>query len=88
MSMMNMERKALLNKINMVSFALDDTRLFLDTHPKCGEALEYFEKMQEIRKVALKEYTHKYGPINAYQVDVDDKWTWNAGPLPWEVGGC
>ena len=33
-------KKELLEWINIVSFAVDDVKLFLDTHPNCPEALE------------------------------------------------
>ena len=35
-------RRELLNWINVVSFAADDTKLFLDTHPHHQEAQQYF----------------------------------------------
>ena len=35
-------RRELLEWINTVSFAVDDVKLFLDTHPCNAEALEYF----------------------------------------------
>ena len=34
-------KKELLEWINIVSFAVDDVKLFLDTHPNCPEALEF-----------------------------------------------
>ena len=37
-------RRELMDWINVVSFAVDDVKLFLDTHPGCEEALEYFEE--------------------------------------------
>lgn len=44
---MNMDKKSLMKIITQASFALDDTRLFLDTHPNCQEAILYYNKMQE-----------------------------------------
>ena len=80
----------LLDTINKTSFAMDDTRLFLDTHPDCPEALEYFKKMEAIRDEAIKEYEHRVGPILAYRHagDCDNGWFWNQGPLPWENACC
>ncbi len=37
-------RSELLEWINVVSFAVDDVKLFLDTHPCNEDALEYFEE--------------------------------------------
>ena len=49
-------RQELMNRINAASFAVDDVKLFLDTHPCDKDAMEYFEKYQEMRKCALREY--------------------------------
>lgn len=83
-------RKDLMNKINAVSFAVDDVKLFLDTHPCDEEALEYFNEFQQIRKSALKEYARYYGPLTIDTVDADecDRWNWINEPWPWQEGGC
>lgn len=39
-------RRELLNWINVVSFAADDTKLFLDTHPHHQEAQQYFDTLK------------------------------------------
>ncbi len=69
-------RNELLDIINKTSFAMDDTRLFLDTHPNSREALMFYTKMQEKRNMAIREYTENYGPIRAYEV---------MGPWPWQA---
>lgn len=76
--------------INKSSFAMDDTRLFLDTHPDCSEAMEYFRKMEQIRNDAIREYEIQVGPILSYHSagNCDDDWRWNQGPLPWESAYC
>ncbi len=83
-------RKDLLEWIGVVSFAVDDVKLFLDTHPCNTEALEYFEEYQKLRKQALKEYAKYYGPLTIDTLDVcnADKWTWIDSPWPWQEGGC
>lgn len=85
---MNMDKKSLMKIITQASFALDDTRLFLDTHPNCQEAILYYNKMQETRKAAWKEYTRRFGPLTFYEVSSEDYWEWNKGPMPWEGGNC
>ena len=52
----NQQREMLLKKINEVSFAVDDILLFLDTHPDCQEALDFYRQNVAIRKEALSEY--------------------------------
>ncbi len=87
--MMNqMDREKLMKMISQASFAMDDTRLFLDTHPNCQEAIEYYNKAKKAREAAKEEYTRKYGPLSYYQIDVENHWTWNEGPMPWEGGNC
>lgn len=84
--------RELMDIITKVSFAMDDTRLFLDTHPDCTEAMEYFKKMHRIRHEAVKEYAQRFGQIESYHIDNDDdSWDWNSAPLPWhssKKGGC
>ena len=43
-------RMQLLQKINEVSFAVDDILLYLDTHPCCEDALAYYREQSEKRK--------------------------------------
>lgn len=84
--------KELMDIITKVSFAMDDTRLYLDTHPDCAEALDYFKKMQVIRHEAVREYTERFGQIMSYHAGGGcDAWDWNSAPLPWlsnKKGGC
>lgn len=80
-------RQQLMCCITEASFAIDDTTLFLDTHPDDEEALEYYQAYREIRKQAIKEYRDNYGPITSYDVAEADVWTWISEPWPWE-GVC
>ncbi|MGN0383281.1 MAG: spore coat protein CotJB [Eubacterium sp.] len=86
--MNNMDRKKLFELINQTSFALDDVKLYLDTHPNCQEALAYYEKLKKMRMQAWREYTMRFGPLSAYDVNVQNEWTWNEGQLPWEGDVC
>ena len=40
-----MNRRELFEYINQISFAVDDVKLFLDTHPGNQKALEYFQRI-------------------------------------------
>ena len=84
----NMDRDKLMDIITKASFAMDDVRLFLDTHPNCTEALEYFHKAKAMRDEAWEIYTEKFGPLSSYQVEDRHCWDWNKGPMPWEGGNC
>ena len=83
-------RKDLLHWINIVSFAVDDVKLFLDSHPCDQDALEFFEKYQKERNCALKEYAKYYGPLTIATVNASatDRWNWINEPWPWQEGGC
>ena len=45
----DMSKEKLMDIITKASFAMDDVKLFLDTHPNCMEALEYYHKAKEMR---------------------------------------
>lgn len=82
-------RREMMNRINAVSFALDDTKLFLDTHPCHQEAMEYFDSLKQERIRLLKEYARYYGPVTLDTADVcAEQWTWIQDPWPWQEGGC
>ena len=84
----NIDKAKLMKTITQASFAMDDVRLFLDTHPNCQEALEYYSKAKKIRDKAWDIYTENFGPLDMYGCNGDDKWMWNKGPMPWEGGKC
>ena len=77
----DMSKEKLMDIITKASFAMDDVKLFLDTHPNCMEALEYYRKAKEMREEAWEMYTYNFGPLSAYDVA-------NKGPMPWEGGNC
>lgn len=82
-------RKELLDWINVVSFAVDDAKLFLDTHPCNKEALEYFEEFKSQRVQVLKEYAKYYGPLTLDTACTsEERWAWINEPWPWQEGGC
>ena len=84
-----MNRRELFEYINQISFAVDDVKLFLDTHPENQKALDYFQKYKEKRMEALKEYAEVYGPLTVYTVSENsDCWNWINEPWPWQEGGC
>ena len=49
-------QKQLLNRIDQVSFAVNDMTLYLDTHPCDEKALTYCHELVQERKKLLKEY--------------------------------
>ena len=85
-----LNRKELLNHINQVSFAVDDVKLYLDTHPCDQQALVYFQEYSRMRNTALKEYAAQYGPltIDTAAESCTNRWNWINEPWPWQEGGC
>lgn len=87
---MQNQRFDLLRQIYQSSFAVDDIKLYLDTHPCDEEALSFLKENSKIRNMAMQEYAKLYGPLT---VDLSvlgstDKWNWINGPWPWQEGGC
>lgn len=83
-------REELLARINEVSFAVDDVKLYLDTHPWDDEALVYFQEYSRLRNEALKQYAENFGPLTIDTAVYSDKekWNWIQEPWPWQEGGC
>ena len=82
-----MSREQLLNRINQVSFAVNEMTLFLDTHPDCEEALAYFEEKSALRNEALEEYAKRFGPltIDTANDTCSRSFEWVNQPWPWET---
>ena len=82
----NMSREKLMLLIQKANFAMTDVKLYLDTHPNCQEALDYYRDAKKIKKKAWKEYTETFGPLSAEDVVDQDYWNWASNPWPWEGG--
>ncbi len=83
--MQNMSQGAMFENIRALSFAMDDLRLFLDTHPDNDEALNLFIEYMKNRNDLLADYTEKYGPIDSYYINQDGTWSWINEPMPWKA---
>ena len=82
-------RAELMCFINEVSFAAYEALLYLDTHPDCREALQYFQKYNDLRNKALKIHAKSYGPLTMSTIDDAgcSSWEWMMQPWPWELEG-
>ena len=81
-----MTREELMDKIHAISFAMTEAQLFLDTHPDCRAALDYFRNLRDELDGLTTEYQNQYGPLFA-DMTVGDKWAWIDGPWPWQHNG-
>ncbi|MBR5229738.1 MAG: spore coat protein CotJB [Firmicutes bacterium] len=82
-----MNQEQLMEKIRQTGFALVDTNLFLDTHPTCQMALDFFAENQKMYRQYVSEYERNYGPLTPGSTDVSRGWQWTQGPWPWELEG-
>ena len=84
------EQETAMDEINEVSFAINDLTLFLDTHPKCHEALTLFRELLAKRLELLEDYASKYNPLTQLSIVTgtpdNSAYSWAEGPLPWEGG--
>ena len=77
---------SLLEKIRALSFVKAELELYLDTHPNCKAALEYFVKTTDELSTLTEEYEANHSPITAGGVRGDEGWTWVNTPWPWQQG--
>ncbi len=84
-----MNREQLFDWINMISFAVVETALYLDTHPCDTEALKFYNEIVEMRKNAMYEYSMQYEPLTLDLAgNTEGEWKWATSPWPWEGGKC
>lgn len=86
--MSQMSQAQLLHFIDMVSFQVVDTQLFLDTHPQDAEAIKNFNYYSDLRKSAMETYASLYGPLTIDTANPTNYWAWAKTPWPWEGGNC
>ena len=79
--MIDRNKNKLIRKITKLQFVLYDISLFLDTHPKDGEALKHYKIYESKLDELVKEYERLYGAQRGIR---GDAWTWVEGPWPWE----
>lgn len=84
----NTAQMEMLTKIDAISLAMQDTLLYLDTHPKDEGALSYFDMCSKMRLEALEVYAKEFGPLLVDDVTMTDAdyWNWINHPWPWEEG--
>lgn len=63
--------------ISALGLALYDTKLYLNTHPECREAAEYYETRKKEYDEAVFRYETTFGAITpAFHPECDIKWAW------------
>ncbi len=85
---MTCEQNKLLREIDVLSFAIVELTLFLDTHPCNQEAMRHFDYYNRLKKEKYEEYSKLYGPLNLnHAKGRTQEFQWTMQPWPWE-GGC
>ena len=78
-------RERLLRNVQEVSFAVDEARLYLDTHPDDRKAQLYFDRYNDARRKAIQEFEQSYGPLLTDNIEASKTgWTWINNPFPWD----
>ena len=78
---------SLADQIRALGFVKTELELYLDTHPKCHTALDYYYKtVDELRRLTDM-YESSTGPLTAMGVTDTERWTWVDGPWPWQQAG-
>ncbi len=66
----------IMRELQCVSFAMDELRLFIDTHPDCAEAKALFNEYAEKRKELKHRYNAEISPLGGYDAEETDCWRW------------
>lgn len=78
---------SLAEQIRALCFVKTELELYLDTHPTCPTALDYYQKtINELNRLT-EEYNNTVGPLTASGVIISDGWTWATTPWPWQQAG-
>ena len=79
-----MNEKELKLAVDRLSFAGDELRLFLDTHPANPLALEDYRRVMAQRERTMQQYSRSCGAIAPGQAGQNGRWDWVDTPWPWE----
>lgn len=73
-----------LGEIMIMSFAVAELGLYLDTHPEDKEALLLHNNYVRLLRNAVEVYEREIGPLTQQAV-MEGKFTWIQDPWPWEA---
>ena len=72
----------LLKKIQAIAFAKVETELYLNSHPECSSALEYYKELCEEYDTLVALYENTVAPLT-HESAAKDSWKWVDTPWPW-----
>ena len=77
----------LLEQIRALCFVKTELELYLDTHPRCRTALDYYYRTVAELKRLTEEYENTVGPLTGAGNINTEHWDWVDGPWPWQQAG-
>ncbi|RWZ60236.1 spore coat protein CotJB [Halobacillus fulvus] len=79
-------RYELMEKIQMVDFALVELTLYLDTHPNDQQAIQQFNQLAVESKEYKALYEKQFGPLRQFGASFSGyPWNWIDSPWPWQL---
>ncbi|MBQ8879567.1 MAG: spore coat protein CotJB [Clostridia bacterium] len=82
----NLDKDALFTKIQELRFVKAELELYLDTHPGCRVALDYYYQTIDALRDLYERYSAYGAPLFASEVQ-GDTWSWVDNPWPWHRHG-
>lgn len=82
----NLSGSALLEEIRALGFVKGELELYLDTHPDCTTALDYYHQTLAALKTLTEKYEITESPLTASGVTNTERWSWVDGAWPWQQG--
>ena len=79
------DQASLKRQLQACDFVLYETALYLDSHPDCQKALDYYDKYRAVSEQLRAEYVQQYGPLSHRDQPETADWAWVKGPWPWEL---
>ena len=81
----SMDKRRCMQNIYELGFVLTESILYLDTHPDDTEAIEYYSQMRDELLKHMDYYAKNFGPLNYFNIESKNYWTWVSTPMPWEL---
>jgi spore coat protein JB len=79
-------RYELMEKIQMVDFALVELTLYLDTHPQDTQAIQQFNQLAVESRELKNAYEQQFGPLRQFGGSFSGyPWNWGDSPWPWQL---
>ncbi len=78
------EQSALLKDLQAEDFAVYESALYLNGHPTCQKALQYYCEHRAAAMELKESYEKNYGPLSIYGNRDNNCWQWVSTPWPWE----